>query len=269
MSNSRFVLTNHALAATLKNGTGGGAPAREEESPYLMERLLGRDRYGFWRTSSTFGAGTVQVDLDLGAAKDITFVGVLGYRAATDAVVDVTIYSATAYGPGPWTARAAPAMSGAPRTSLTGPYAPRDVGEQIGTISARYWRFEFGCTGQFQAGTLALGVVTDLGAAHGPGAISSPYRFRNEQSLVGGSVVIEDLGDMGRDMSIPLPQALEARRSVIEGLADAPGSFLYLDPFNHVFEVFIPGGARIDVQRLLYAGSSSIHSIDLKMVRLP
>lgn len=261
MGTSRFITTNFATASTttLKNGTGGGAPALDETSPYTMARALHRDRLSFWQSSSA-PASPLYVDLDLGSAKSVSGVGVHGFRAALPAAATtVTVYSATAYGPGPWTSRGT--------FSLTS--GPRDIGTTFGAVSARYWRFEIQNTSQFQIGKFLLGTLIDLGAAHAPGADASPYRFRNEQPMIGGATLIEDLGDLGRSMSIPIPQATESRRTVLEALADSTGTFAYFDPKDTLYEVFVPNSARVDIQRLLVAGESSLSAIDVKLTRQP
>lgn len=260
MGTSRFVTTNYAVASTtsLKNGTGG-APARDEAAPYVMERFLHRDRFAFWRTSAA-PTSPLSYDLDLGSAKTITGVGLHGFRAALPAAATtVNVQSATSYPPGAWTQRAA----------LTLTAGPRDVGAVIAAVSARYWRFEIQNTSQFQIGKPLLGPVIDLGAAHAPGADASPHRFRNEQPFLGGGTLIEDLGDMGRTMSIPLPQATEARRVILEALADLPGTFAYFDPADGFFEAFVPNAGRIEIQRVLAAGASSLSSINVTLVREP
>ena len=72
MANNTLIgLTNQVATGTLKNGTGGGAPAREEASPYLMENAKNSDRSTVWMTSASPAVPTY-FDIDLGSNKTIT-----------------------------------------------------------------------------------------------------------------------------------------------------------------------------------------------------
>lgn len=273
MSTSRFVLVNLAATiGTIKNGTGGGAPALDEETPYAMSRLLIPDRLAFWRSSASPGtAGVLNIDVDLGAATTIGFAGLLGYRAATtDALTDVIVTADSVYPIVSTTSRAAFSFAGAPATAASGPYAPRDAGGVLSSpLSRRYWRFELSVADQFQVGTLVLGVVTDVGAVHSPNAVMSPYRFRSQQPLVGGGVWIDDLGDRGADYTLPFNVADLTRTNLLASLADLPGSFVFLDHQDAVAEVVLANSARVDIQRAFALGANSIHQVNVTLTRLP
>lgn len=259
MSTSRFVLTNYACAAAtvLKNGTGGGAPALDETAPYTMARLLNASRLAFWMTSAA-PASPMLVDFDLGASKSISAVGVHGFRpSATAAATTVNVYSGAAY----------PAATLRATFSLIA--GPRDIGAAISTISARYWRFEIYNTAPFSVAKFLLGPLTDLGYAHGPGGDATIYRFRNETPLIGGGVLVDDLGDPGKSFSIPVPTATQTRRAALEALVQQTGSFSYLDPDDELYEVLMSDSARLEVSRAFAAGAASVYSLNLRLTRQP
>lgn len=254
MSNSRFLLTNLVETATLKNGTGGGAPAREETSPYVMERVQYGDRYCVWSTSAAPGS-PVQVDFDMGSAKTVGAWAMLGCRSASGDPFYPDIYYASVYPGGPWTLKDSGSFSTA-----------RDQGAQFSsTQSARYWRFSIVNTGvQFSIGRLWLGAVTDLGVWHSPGATSSPFRNRIEQGQANGTFVLNDLGDPGRDISLPFNQADSALKSKVHNLYANTGSIVYLDPDDDIYEVIVKGG-RVNVAR----NFTSLWSASVDLARLP
>ncbi|HXT99584.1 MAG TPA: hypothetical protein VN903_01240, partial [Polyangia bacterium] len=66
-SNTKIGLTNYIASATLMNGSGGGAPALIQTSPYTMSNLVGSDRYKFWMSSALAASSAFNVDFDLGA----------------------------------------------------------------------------------------------------------------------------------------------------------------------------------------------------------
>ena len=82
MASLRFSFTNKVQTATLKNGTGGGAPALDQVSPWLMTNSQNRDRELVWQQSSG-ASGFVDFDLT-GAASDtsVGLLAVLGHRGA-------------------------------------------------------------------------------------------------------------------------------------------------------------------------------------------
>jgi hypothetical protein len=260
MANNTLIgVTNLLATATLKNGTGGGAPAREETSPYVMENLKGSDRSTVWQTSLAPPSPT-QIDFDLGSNKTVTAVGMLGYREATGVVnTMLKVYSAASasgYVPGVWTLQA---------TIVNIGDSTRDVGAIIASVSHRYWRFEFPLpTGQFSVGRFWIGNPTDLGLYHSPGALFSRYQNRLETPQPNGSIVIAPLGDPGMDIVLPFNYATSALKTTLAALVDQPGSFLLIDPDANFYEVILKQG-RVPVTR----NFNSAYSITLEMQRLP
>jgi len=260
MANNTLIgLTNHVQTATLKNGTGGGAPAREETSPYVMENAKNSDRSTVWMTSAVPGAPT-DYDVDLGSNKTVTAAAILGYRMTPGgSLTNCEVYSAASaagYPPGVWNLQ----------TTITiGTGAPRDMGNIFSSISHRYWRFRFGIpTAAFSIGRLWLGAPTDLGLYHSPGGLFSPYQNRLETPQPNGSIVISPLGDPGMDIVLPFDNAPTALKTTLSALTDQAGSFLLIDPDTNFYEVILKQGRVPRVRRF-----NSAYSVTLEMARLP
>jgi len=254
VANSRFLLTNLVETATLKNGTGGGAPARDETTPYIMENAKDSDRYHVW-TSATTPASPLNVEFDMGSAVSIEAGALLGARSqdATQ-TLQLAVYSATAYPGGPWTLR-----------GITSASTKRDMATTFNAVSARYWRMQItpSVPSKFSIGRLWLGAIMDLALKHSPGAKSSPFRNRIEQAQATGPLVLNDLGDPGRDISLPFGQVGSATDTLLLTLHDQVGSFVFIDPDSNVFEVILRGG-RVD-----RANNFSTYSDSIDMARLP
>lgn len=254
MANSRFLITNLVEAATLKNGTGGGAPARDEASPYVMERVQYGDRNTVW-TSSATPASPLNVEFDMGSAVSVEACALLGVRSldATQ-TIQVAAYSAAAYPGGPWTLR-----------GITSASTKRDMATTFNSVSARYWRVQITASvpTKFSIGRIWLGPVTDLGIKHSPGAKSSPFRNRLEQAQATGSFVINDLGDPGRDISLPFGVISSATDATLAALSDVTGSFVFIDPDSNVYEVILRGG------RVERANNFASYSDSIDLARLP
>lgn len=260
MANSRIVTTNFLSTATLTNNTGGGSPALDEASGYPTTRAQNADRESVWKTSAT-PSSPINVDFDLGSARTVNVAAALGFRAASGvgAATTVVVYSSsTATYPRTWDARGS--------FSLTN--APRDAGDSFADVSARYWRFEIACTAQFQIGRLFVGNATDLGGIHARGGLSSPYRNRNEQPLLSGVVLIEDLGDMGREFTLTFPAKGDSVRSYFESMSNVSGTLLYLDPDDNIYEVYVPGG-RTEHARIFHANGAGLYDLSVRLVRCP
>jgi hypothetical protein len=251
---------NLVEAATLKNGTGGGAPALAEISPYAMSNALTSDRYTLWKGPG--GLGTVEYDLAFSGNKTVTAVAILGLRlAAGSSITGLNVYSAASasgYPPGAWTLQSA----------LSGPIvAPsvRDIGAVIASVSHRYWRFEFvNPSDFFTVGHLWVGNPTDLGYVHGPGGIYAPFRNRLETPMPSGAVVLADLGDPGADFTLPWPSVQTALRTKLLTMQAAAGSFLLVDADGNFFEVYAKGG-RVQTQR----DFSTLFSANIELSRMP
>lgn len=258
MSNSRFLLTNYVETATLKNGSGGGAPALDEATSYTTARAQNTDRYSLWKTSGA--GGTYNVDFDLGSAKSVRLGALLGLTCLTPTGGTLTLQHANSYYPGAWT------------TAGTATWASgdRDVGVVLNSaaVSERYWRFNIVTTvaTNITLGRLFLGTWAnyELIGMHSPGGISSPYQNRIEQALADGSFNVNTLGYPGRDFTLPFNQVTSTDRDILTAAAAASGSVVFVDGEDDVYEVLVMGG-RADVSRR----SGTTFDTNVTMKRLP
>lgn len=251
MSNSRFVVGNLLETSTLKNGTGGGAPARDETFPFTMERVQTADRRSKWLTAAT-PANPSYSDWDLGSAKTVSALAALGIRSLDPAqTLTVNVYSASVYGTWNFVA-------------VTATGAGRDLACTFGSTVARYWRAAFyGGVSQFSVGRIVVGALTDLGLIADPGDQSSPFQNRLEQVLQDGSYNVNSLGDDGRNFTLTIT-CTDTMLDQLEALAAARASLLFFDSKDRVHEVLITGG-RASVTRTF----NGRYEVTLEMVRLP
>jgi hypothetical protein len=262
MANTKLGLTNLIASATLKNGSGG-APALDQTSPYIMANLKTSDRHTLWQTGNPPGGSPVAVDFDLGSNKAVTAVGVLGFRGANFAsVTSVAISSAASaagYPPAGWTLQATI------NVSALAPEDQRDFGAVIGSVSHRYWRFEFIHSGTpWTAGKFWVGNPTDLGAIHSPGGIYAPFRNRLETPQPGGAIVLNDVGDPGADFTLPWEAIPQSLRDTLLALKYQSGSFLLIDPDGLFFEVYVRGGKVTTARRF-----TTTFDANLELARMP
>lgn len=166
MSSLRFSQTNYIKAATLKNGTGGGAPALDEVSPWVTTNAQTADRTILWQNS---GGTSMQVDFDLGSDKSVGVVAILGHRGFPNGTAGITSaalqYAAAAAGylPGAWST-----FTGSPVTLGA---TVRDAGLFLSSpVTARYLRFDLTVSTTFTVGRFFAGAIeVDLGKLYSPG----------------------------------------------------------------------------------------------------
>lgn len=260
MGTARFILANHLLTASVRNGGGGGLPAREETSPHVMENAFTADRQTPWQSAGT-PTSPFEFWINLGSTLATTGCAVLGHRPSLPgAVTNVVVAS-----------MASSAVPGTPTTRATLSFAAdeRDKGAAFSTISAQYWKISFTNSGAWSTGRIVLGTVVDLGLASGPGADVSRHQNRSEAQLPSGSFVIETLGDPGATFSILVNVASETDFSNFATIAAWTGTVVYIDPDGNVYECLVPGG-QLPAQRGFYVpGGLSRYAMELRLVRLP
>lgn len=256
MGTCRFILTNYAETATVKNGTGGSPtpPARTEVSPFVMERALNSDRRSLWKLGAANAGTEWQVDLDLGSAKAVDGAAVHGISCPGGTIsaiwvgyVDDTVYPSIAYVP-----IQALTMNG------------RDAGLDFASFTKRYWFFLIYATAAPVLGRLVLGPVTDLGLAPNFGALSAPRQNRLEQVGEDGSVTLNVLGHPGHDFELEFNPCTQAKRDAVAALHNYPGTLTYFDPEDRCFETILRDG-RPDPRRV----GADAYSVSLEMTRLP
>jgi hypothetical protein len=265
MSNTRLAFTNFVDSATILNGTGGGAPALDQTSPYTMAKVIVTDRYDPWVTANPPSGSPLPLDLDLATNRSVTTAAVLGYRpgvAGTSPVSSVEVLSSTAANGYPpvagssWTTRGVISLSGG---------VWRDAGTTFNSSSGRYWRFDFTNVGaQWSVGRVWLGINSDLGAMHSPGGIYSPFRNRLETPQPGGAVVLSDLGDPGLDITLPWNTINSTLKNTLLSMSQRSGSFLFLDGDDNFFEVFAVNG-RVSTSRQY----TSVFNADVQLKAMP
>jgi hypothetical protein len=237
MGNTKLGLLNLVTqpGVVLKNGTGGGAPARIETAPYVMENALLGDRYTLWKTSAISTPTQYPVDIDLGAGFLVGCAAMNGFRPVNGfgPLVDVS-YQVSTYTPGgAWT------FVG----SISGPVVNlRDDGIEFAPVTARFWRFVLnpgGASNVFTLGKFFLGSLTDLGAQHSPGSQYTPFGNRSEIVLPGGAVVLTELGDDGAEFSITWQVASSSVESAFLSMQTLAGTQLLLWPDGHFYETYL------------------------------
>lgn len=247
----RFAFTNRIATATLKNGTGGGAPALDEVAPWVTTNAQDKDRTHVWQQQS--GGGFIEADFDLtGAASNvsISLAAVLGHRGAPNGAAGVsscTIFTSTnanGYPPvaaSSWTSQGNFALTGL-----------RDNGLVFNAVSCRYIRFELLAGSTFTIGRLFAGAVDlDLGV------ISSPGRQRmlvkpmliNE---VGANPTKTRYGDNHYAITLPYNTILPATLANLRTVASKDDPFLMIDWDGTFFEgVLADDGAGLG-ERLMF-----------------
>lgn len=261
----RFSTVNlvEAAGVLLKNGTGGGAPALDEVSPYLMTNALKHDRRVLWQSSA---GANMQFDLDLLSNKTVGLGGVAGHRALVgNGLAEFSLkYStdANGYPPvsgNPWTL--APGTSGISVGS-----ARRDrlkILNNAGvatTQSARYWRWDILLTAggdKWTLGKVVLGVIDyDLGILMSPGRTRRLITPHIEQRSAGLDPLITYVGDRRYLFTIPFREVPLARRDTLEAIAQLTQSFFVFDETDTTREAIVQGAefATSDVFVIAAAG---------------
>jgi len=229
MGTTRFGLTNRiTTTCTVKNGSGGGAPAREEDAAYLMENVLYGDRNVIWRSAGGFG---FNFDIDLGAARTLSGIGLHGVDGS--AISCGFYYQTGVYTPGgTWTFLGSSSLIGV-----------RDAGVAFASIaSIRSVRFAFTASGVMSCGKFFAGLLTDLGRVGSPGMANNEKQNRSVLQMPSGAVFITSLGSNSREITIPLGMIPEADHDTVAALADQTGSFTMVDLDDAFYDVVLLDG---------------------------
>lgn len=260
MANARFLLTNLAASATVKNGTGGSPtpPARSEVSPFVMERVLNDDRRSLWKLDApndTIVGGSYQLDLDLGSSQAATCMGLHGLSCPGGEITAISFGFMSTY----------PTSSYVEILPVTGATTlERDVVVTFPSVSKRYWYYWIEATAAPVVGKVSLGTHLDVGAAPNFGSSFTPFRNRIEQTLEDGSVLVNELGDSGGDFSLSFSPVTLATFANFRTLQQARGTMIYIDPDENGYEVFLKGG-RLQSSKL----GGDLYSVSLELGRCP
>jgi hypothetical protein len=190
MSVMRLYQQNRVFSlSTLKNGTGGGAPALDEDAQFPTANAKFRSRNRFWRSSS---APTNPVDLDYDLITTNTNIDAVGlgnirsYRGTAGIVSLEVFYGTGSVYPPTWV------QALAPQTIAT---TDNDLMFDISPPNFRFIRFRIGNAGQFSCKPWAV-VSTDVVALQeGFDLREAVGRIRAaEAKTLLGAVVFTDLG---------------------------------------------------------------------------
>lgn len=242
MANARFLLENIFENATVLNGTGGSPtpPARSEVAPFVTERVLNRDRRSvmkFDTSNGTYFAGGYQIDLDTGSNVSADCIALGGLSCPGGEIIEIHVGYANSY----------PTSSyfflGSINLAAT---TERDAVIPFVSASKRYWCVWIDATASPVVGCVRGGTMLNVGAAPNFGSQMSAFRNRIEQTLEDGTVLINELGDEGADFSLSFSPVLEYNGTLLRQVEKKSGTFIYVDPSNIGYEVFLKGG-RINI----------------------
>lgn len=251
----------------IKNGSGGGAPAIDEdvEFPLANGKLI--SRYRFVRSSAAPPA-TWYFDYDRLADQTVAAVGLAMFRAwrKTAGPNQVKIYSATsAAGYLNWTLRATINLtSGTTNDDLT----------DLANFSGRYFRWEFlNVAGQFsfKPWLVTSANVTTL-TQGGKGAESAVRRVREREraSFLGGKQFNDlgiGIGENIREFRVPFPALTQAQLADLR--ITQRGNFLYRHHDALVYEVRHSEPDLISSQLATVPSVAVQHRTELNFVQVP
>jgi len=244
MSTVRLSYTNYMPKALLKNGTGGGAPARDEIAGYPMENALNVDRYTPYIVD--FGSD-FKYDVDLGANHIVGLIALLNMGILFPGDVGLYNVSLVEYST---SVNGYPPTAPSSWTSVPGdwplsiPLGQRDIGLVFTsggvpvTVNARYFRIHLDSAGAASLGRFHLGKFDwDPGFLYNPGA-ENERLYRTTRLIMGsGAPVVTRVGRDSRRFTLPLNAITDAQRATLNAVADQPNPFAYFDPQDEVHEV--------------------------------
>jgi len=226
-TSTKFSWTNRIETATLKNGTGGGAPALDEVTPWLTTQVQNRDRGLVWQA-----AASLNVDFTLLAAYDVTYFAALGHRGAPSSAVGIAsieVFTQTgAYAAaGTWTTRG----------TITLGSGVRDGGLTIATQNVNSVRYAITATTAFTLGRLYAGTVEyDLGVVSSPGRIRRRISPRLDQRLAGGQIHLTTSGDVRWEYQLPFVDIDSTLWAKVLAAGSRTQSLLLIDRDASVYE---------------------------------
>jgi hypothetical protein len=245
------------LYGGLKNGTGGGAPGRDEVAPYVMENALQHDRRVLWQQLS---GGTMQYDIDLGAARQVRALGLHGHRPldAGGGLLSATMQYASSYPPGGGWANAG-------IVSLVG---ARDAVTVIpATQTFRYWRVDCDTVGgAFTLGKIMLGQIVDLG--QNPSTQDERVRLPNVLDRTAGEdPIVTIVGDIRTQFTLRFRSITGTVLNTLRALAALGQSFILIDRDDVGWEVIVVDG-EIEYELAFISGTTPLYNCDLHLEQL-
>jgi hypothetical protein len=258
VSSLRAVVTNLIESGTLKNGTGGGAPALSEVSPYLTSNTQKRSRRSVWQAA---GTGTLNVDFDLGSDQNFTVAGIgahSGISGVGIASFDVQYAAAAAgYVPGVWLSAASGITVSSARDKLT----------TFAQKTGRYIRFVLTVTTVFTLGKFVIGAFDyDLGFLFS--SLEATPRSPNfEDGAITEDPVVNYTGNDYETWALSWEAIPNASMAKIEALRAARRSFWIADK-SDVFREFIVSGSQLARTHQFEQASDTIYNVSAELRQL-
>lgn len=263
MASLRFVTVNflEAAAAVLKNGSGGGAPALDEVSPYLMTNAMKHARRVLWQQSS---GAAMQYDVDLtGAAsnKTVRVGGMAGHRPIAGALTGITAFTIKSS----TTANGYPPVSGNPWTDVPGAVAvstasARDKGKLFDSdVTARYFRFDLTVGSTFTLGKFFLGIFDyDLGLLYSDLDVLG-VTPQVEERTVGQDPVLTYVGDDRQLWQLEWRDIQNVVLTKLEAVRALRSSFLLADKAE-VFREFLVQAGELRRRHRFESASDTVYT---------
>lgn len=228
MSDIKFFYSNKLTTGTLRNGTGGGAPATEEDPSFPMANLLDDDTLSPWKSSAT-PADPLQVDISI-TSSTLRAIGITGFSGGSGISFGVYYSTSSTYPPGSW-------LSLVGATSLNKATTLVEVNQS----GVRQLRFEFNSLpGAIRIGKLFAGASTvNLGHEGGPGTSELVDKWRSVIETEAGGLLVSSLASDSARFRLELPFMNSTDRSNIKTVAALSGPVMMLWSDGVAWEVFI------------------------------
>jgi len=234
MANIKFFHTNVlSVASTLKNGTGGGAPALDEDADFPMSNLTIADRYLLWKTSAA-PADPLQIDFSINSATIKAF-GLANYDASWVGQQVDFYYSTSAYPPGGWTLGA----------SITPDSTRNNMLTEVNIASVRSIRVELNLhalASSKLAKFLAFTGVLDIGKQSAPGSSEEYIQQTTREETFGGLPILTRTGPDKRRFRLLWPTASATIKSGMDTLLRLGTSFFLMTHESVPYEVCFANG---------------------------
>jgi hypothetical protein len=268
MGTTRFVTNanNLGLGATLKNGSGGGAPALASATGYPMANTLTKARYVPF-VSASGAASPINLDFDQGGDTAVKAIGLHALSVLSGTLGTITISYATAaegYVPGAW-----PHTYGTIASSAFSGHRDACV---VANATMRYWRISIAHTSaQISLGKVLLAAtLTDLGYIYWPGSTETIVRYDTAMVGPAGLPNIQTRPYLGKLWQMTMDTVTGTQLATLQGLAASGDPFSLIDEGSLLEEVMIQGG-QISAARKYAAGAAAndVWAASLPLQRLP
>lgn len=259
MANIKFYHSNLiSTTSTLKNGTGGGAPALEEDADFPMSNLKVPDSQSLWKTSGT-PADPLYVDFvfNLFASQTIRAIGWTNADPANfPALGQVQVfYSIGNSYPPTWTLLADISSGLAKKLHIV------EVNQAV-----RQLRYQFNGVPAFYVGKLlACTGYIDMGKQSARGSFEEEIKNRVRARTIGGQLSLNKQGENRENFGLSWPVANATMKGHLDTLLNLDGTFFYATHEGRQFEVTF---ADDRVRKIRRHDPPPLHSIDVLLEEL-